>query len=262
MNDPHVVALIYTIDPDVSSDYSQAKPLDCEEDKFSIRIENKKIRFTMKEHYASVEEARQVVKEYIRDWEFIVGLESGPNAFKLDFLKPEIVDRNPPPRQQGWANVSATITAGVPKITAKASALPIPRPYPLPPSRKMKITPDVQSMYDRFMGYRSGKEPLPSMAYFCLTVFEAAAGQHTSRRKAAAKKYGVSQEMLKKIGDLSTNSGGPQARKASGLVQTLTNQEHRFLKEAVAVIIRRAAEVAHDPNQITPEISMSDFSYM
>ena len=259
MNDPHVVALFYNIQHGPSVDYREAKPHDYEEGNFSVRVEDKKVCFTTKAHYATEEEAREAVRDYIRRWEFAVGLERGPETFKLVYQNARIEDRKPSPTPDGSVRLSTDLRGGAVMGSAMLTLL---IQYPAPPSAGFTITPDVQSMYDRFMGYRSGREPLPSMAYFCLTVFEASAGQHTNRRKAAAKKYGFSQKVLEKIGALSTNSGGPQARKAGGLRQPLTNEESRFLKEAVAAIIQRTAEVAHDPTKNTPEISMSDFSYM
>ena len=259
MNDPHVVALFYNIEHGPSVDYREAEPRDYEEENFSVRIEDRKVCFTMKAHYATEAEAREALSKYIRRWEFDVGLERGPGQFKLVYQDARIEDRRPSRTPDGFVELSATIRGGAATVRAMLTSL---SQYPAPPSAGLTITPDVQSMHDRFMGYCSGREPLPSMAYFCLTVFEASAGQNTSRRKAAAKKYGVSQKVLEKIGDLSTNSGGPQARKAGGLEKKLTDEECRFLKEAVTAIIRRAAEVADDPNQITHEIAVSDFSYM
>ena len=66
MNDPHVVALFYNVKHSTSVDYSDAKPLEHKEEKFTITIENDKACFTMKAHYATEEEAREAVEEYIR----------------------------------------------------------------------------------------------------------------------------------------------------------------------------------------------------
>ena len=44
--------------------------------------------------------------------------------------------------------------------------------YPSPPLGANFNHPDVQTIYHRYMGYRQGKEPLASMAYFCLSFLE------------------------------------------------------------------------------------------
>ena len=94
MNDPHVVALFYNVKHSAAVDYSDAKPLEHEEDNFSVRIENKEVCFTMKAHYATEKEARKAVKEYIENWELTAGLRGGPRVFKLVYWKPKIEYRN------------------------------------------------------------------------------------------------------------------------------------------------------------------------
>lgn len=71
-------------------------------------------------------------------------------------------------------------------------------------------TPDVESMYRRYLGHLEGREPLPAMAYFCLTVLEWRGGS----RPKAAERFGISEQVLCKVGNLSSRKGGPVARKA------------------------------------------------
>ena len=251
MNDPHVVALFYTVEHGQSVDYREAKPCDDEKENFSVRIEDKKVCFTLKAHYATEEEALEAVREYIERWEFAAGLERGPDKFKLVYQDARIVDRRPPPKRDGFAEVSGTFRSPGGRFRASISSL---SQYPKPPSAGLTITPDVQSIYDRFMGYRLGREPLPSMAYFCLTMLEAAAGN----RPAAARKYGIALKVLSKIGRLCDEKGGSQARKGKGVEDEFTPQEKRFLEKAMVVMIRRAAEVAHDPDKSRDRIKLSD----
>ena len=97
----------------------------------------------LKEHYASEEEARFAVEaDYIPNWEFVVGLARGPNAFRLRFDRSEIVDRNPPP---GPPTLSVSAGAGLP--TAKVNlAPPAPPAFPEPPRAAIKRSSDVDSM--------------------------------------------------------------------------------------------------------------------
>ena len=131
MNDPHVVALHYRIEhgPDVI-DWSRAAPLDKEDRSFRVQAENGRVRFELKVHYASEEAARFAVDaDYIPNWEFVAGLERGPNAFTLRFDRSEIVDRNPPP---GPPRLSAHASFG--GLTATANlAPPMPPAFPDPP---------------------------------------------------------------------------------------------------------------------------------
>ncbi len=280
MDDPHVVALVYKIEHGRSVDYQEADPQDHEADNFSVRIEDGKVCFTMKPHarYATVAEAQEAVREYIRCWEFDVYLRKGPNRFRLEFDRPEIEDRKPSPalpvtagtlslRGFGANSGQARLTMGTLVVEEKD----VRSPYPPPPSG-LAITPDVQSMFDRFMAYRSGQEKLPGMANFWLTLIEARPNQKSrtsspnSRRAKAAKKYGIDLRVLDEIGNLSAKKGGPQAaRKKEGIKRPLTASETRFLEEAIAALTRRVAEVEHDiknesyENKNLKEIKLSDF---
>ena len=249
MNDPHVVALIYRIEHGDSIDYSKANPLVVDEPRFRLSVEDMRARFEFKVHHATAEQARDAIADYIRVWEFDATLKRGnPDSFRLRFEKPEITDRNPTP---GAIRLSGCLVGGVASMSAK---LTVSTPnYPSPPS-DLAIDPEAETMHGRYMGYRQKREPLPSMAYFCLTVLEAGAGS----RKAAARKYGIDISVLAKIGDLTANRGGAQARKAGGVATELSHQEHRFLDRAVKAIVRRVAERAHAPTGVLPTISLSD----
>ncbi len=204
MNDPHVAALNYSITHDDLIDYSEAEPLCRDEPSFRLTVDNRKVRFEFKEHYPTEKKAREALSEYIRVWEFEATLKYGnPGSFRLEFERAEIVDRNPTPgaeklsgkfegRFTGGA-ISAKLTLGV-------------RKYPSPPSN-MALNPDVETMHQRYMHYRQGREPLPAMAYFCLTVLEQSAGGHPK----AASTYRIGKRVLEKIAVLSTNKGGSEA---------------------------------------------------
>ncbi len=82
----------------MNDDWMRAVPLEIQKGGFDVRVENGRVRFSLKQHYASEEAARVAVEHrYIPAWKFVVGLERGPNAFELRFGRSEIVDRNPPP---------------------------------------------------------------------------------------------------------------------------------------------------------------------
>ena len=66
--------------------------------------------------------------------------------------------------------------------------------------------------------------------------------------------YGIKPEVLDKIGYLSSERGGQQARKAEGKDNDLTAQDRRFLKQAIKTIIRRVAEKAGGTSKDLPEI--------
>ena len=266
MNDPHVVELTYVVGHDASIDYSDASTVDYEGEAFRLRMEDKRVSFRLKGHYPTEDAARKVVDRYIRSWELDIELRQGPGKFVLRYDKATIIDRNPLPPplpRPDMLDVSATFTSGAASMCAKVTlTAPKPRPYPQPPST-LRLDPDdpnVLTMYGRFKGYLLKREPLTSMAYFCSSMLE----KHLSHgRKAAAAKYAIKENVLDKIGDLTANKGGrAAARKASGIGDELTEDETRFLEEAVKKIIRRTAEVAVDPDQHLPQVTLSDLPKM
>ena len=254
MNDPHVVALNYKVRHGPDFNYSSAKCLCTHTDDFDLRLEDGKVRFVMRGHHATEQEARDAIDDYIRGWELDAALEHGPNAFQLEFDWAEIVDRNP---TSGVTFVRlkplrVAVSLSTPRIVAN------PLTYPAPPAKNLARSPDVESMYLRYVGYFEGSEPLASMAYFCLTVLEASTGQCRDKRKAAARKYGFDEQVLKNLGRLCSAKGGADARKAEGLDQEHSSDERQFLHMTVRAIIRRAAEVAHDPRTPLTRITLRD----
>ena len=165
MNDPHVAALVYKIEHGPSVDYRKAESIDHEEAEFRVKIANEEVRFEFKEHYATEDAARKAIEDYIRAWEFGAGLENGPSCFKLKFDHAQIEDRNPTP---GGLELHAQ-PLRFDMMLSKAILTVSRNCYPPPPSG-VKITPDVQLMYDRYMDHLQGREKLLDVAYFCWTM--------------------------------------------------------------------------------------------
>lgn len=246
MNDPHVVALIYKIVHGPDTHYDNPTPVEYEAKDFSVKIENEIVRFEMKNHCTNKEEAQNFLDEYIQAWEVSAGFDLGPSAFNLKYDGIEIVDRKSTPemsKREIHNTLDLRDTLQIKRIYGH---------YPPPPTYEIKVTCDVRSMFDRFQGYRSGKESLASMAYFCLTVLESSVG-----RKKAAENYHIEQSILGEIGRLSSNKGGENARKAIGRGTNFSNQDCLFLEEAIKKIIIRVGEKEKNPNKPLPQISLS-----
>lgn len=258
MNDPHVKSLGYRIEHDTSVDYERAKPFSHDEEAFSIVVDNLHVRFRLNEHHATKEEARQAIDGYIRAWEFDAQLNHGPRSFKLIFTDSEIIDRNPTGREvhamgiHDRGSLSFSVTMGLPD-------------YPKPPS-DIVLCPDATAMHHRYMGYLLKHEPLPSMAYFCLSMLEMQAAKQSrkresgkrKKRKNAAKDYGIDIQVLDKIGRLSTTKGDADARKGEGVGHPLSAHEQGFLQEAIKRIVRRVAERAACPDGELRQITLAD----
>ena len=253
MNDPHVVALLYRVIHGKSHDYSKAERLNMDGPGFQVVVEDEEVRFEFKDHYATENDARKAVEHYIHNWEFDACLKGGDDCFKLEFKKATRVDRRPIP---GVITVDAEVLR-ISVDLAEAEGIVGHPKYPSPPLGVNFNHPDVQTIYHRYMGYRQGKEPLASMAYFCLTFLENMTGQKNNRRKVAAQQYQIDKAVLNKIGELSSKKGGQGSRKADGVYNNFTTEERTFLEQAIKRIIQRTAEKVHSPDKELPKITLS-----
>lgn len=133
--------------------------------------------------------------------------------------------------------------------------------YPALPENFV-ASPDVETMWQRYEQYVQGREPLPSMAYFCLTVLETSArnvhGKGGNREKAL-RTYAVQDKVLGKLGELTARLGDAgTARKAGGAGRPLTSVERDWIERCLRALIRRVGEKAADPQGNFDRITMAD----
>jgi hypothetical protein len=175
----------------------------------------------------------------------------------FEFDKANIVDRNPPKPGEPIVFIGhVTVGVGV-----EASVWTVYQNYPPPPSGFV-MTPEVETMWLRYQMHLDGREPLASMAYACLTLLEGTTGVTTGFRTAVCSKYGIEQAVRDKLGDLTSERGGPlEARKmdhnSTGI--PLTAREKQWIGEVIKALIRRKAEYDADPTASRPLIRMADF---
>jgi hypothetical protein len=252
MRDPHVVSLQYRLETDPGVTFQNPPPVEAETEAFLVRLDNGVATFQLKDHFPSEEGARRVVDAYVRAWEIATALRYDRQEIKFVFEKAEVVDLKPPP--PGSNEVVAL--PGVFTVSAVGSVtLPVERTqYPTPPMG-FEASPDVETLWQRYEGYRRGQEALPGMANFCLSLIQTLAGG----REEAAGLFHISMGVLRKLGDLAANRGDERtARKvpASGVLTPLSPQEQAWIEAAIKVIIRRVGEGRVNPS--LPEITMSD----
>lgn len=249
MNDPHIEALVYVVEHDDSIDYDNAAALHFDYPAFRLTVADREARFEMLEHFSTEEGARAAVQPFIDRWEFETSLRLRPGQFKLRYRQPIIVDRKPTPGHATFI-VHETI------LINDEISLRLSGQYPDPPSDgPLNVhDPDVNTMHTRLGGYWQGHEPLASMSYFCLTVLQTRFG---SLRKAADACI-VDLAVLRKIGYLTAQKGGPQARKAAGTYRHFSSQETSFLTQAITQLIMRLAQVSSGENRELPPINLSN----
>lgn len=247
MNDPHVSALIYRVKHNETVNYDMAMPLEYETDSFKVLIKDREARFEMKEHFPNAEQAREVIEPFIHQWEFTTSLDPGPGEFDLVFLDAVVEDRKPTPGVVHLEGMAVLCAIGSVSPMVGRSA------YPQPPT-DVAMNADVEGMALRYSRYREGKDTLAGMAYFCLTVLDQAAGN----RPAIPGMFGIALSVTKKLGHLTGEKGGAEARKGRGRSHEFTEDERNWIDQTIKRLIRRVAEVAHDPAAAASQITLGD----
>jgi hypothetical protein len=232
----YIAALHYRVVIRKGCTYDSPRPVAFDGPDANYRLDDDRLVATPKRDYATADDAREAIEPALRAWEARADLQYDPGEFRLEFDHADPAFRSPPPPGTILPG-SGALRIGQSSVVATATLTR--HAYPDPPV-KFAFTPDVQVMHFRYTGSLAGREPLLSMAYFCLTNIEAIA----QGRDAAARLLAVDSKILKKLGDLSTNRGAELARKAQGKAALLTSAEEHWLREALRRVIVRVGEVA------------------
>jgi len=240
MRDPHVVSLTYNASPSESTSFEKAPPLEGTIEDLRFRLDVGTLRIEPTIHFPSIEDARRLVDPLLRSWEIDIALRFGSPELSFVYDTAEVIDRQPPP--PGARHAVLNVQLGEVVLVGSAVTLRVSRgSYPQPPAA-FRLNPDVDTLWRRYQGYKEGREPLPSMAYFCLTLIESLAGG----RDTAASTFKISKRVLAKIGQLASERGDAStARKYRAIAAgaPLTGGEASWLEEAIKVIIRRVGEL-------------------
>lgn len=240
MRDPHVQAMRYAVGSGEGILYHDPEPVSFSNHLGTFELHDSTLRIAPVEHFSEEEEARRAVEPFLRAWEMEADLNSNLGMIRFTFERVELIDRDPPP--PGSAQVIAVKGVATISVDASASVQITYRKYP-PPPITFRATPEVQHAYRRWIGFRSGKEPLQSMAYFVLTLLESAAGDRIN----AARSFNVELAVLGTIGRLSSTKGDPTTARKVGpgtQFQELTGAERQWLERVIPLVIRRLGEHA------------------
>jgi hypothetical protein len=253
MRDPHVESLQYNAGPTGQVSYDNPPLLESENNFCTLVLTDGMLVVRPKDHYATVQQAREAIEPFLQAWELDAELRWGPGTIRFTYKDHTIIDRDPLPPDESAHQTIQVRPAGVSYVAGSVSLHVTRVNYPQPPPL-LQLTPDVETMWLRYRGYREGREPLLAMAYFCLTVVAVSAGG----RKAAAQLYNIDIKVLSKLGELTARGDAKTARKIQQgqSLQPLSGAEHAWLEEAVKTLIRKLGECR--PGRPTPQLSMRD----
>lgn len=258
MTDLHVESLLYRFAVSEGLSFANPPALERETEHFILRLENDELTVLMKEHYDSVGSAQAIVQPFLRNWELRFALDcDGRRLVRFVYLDAKVIDRHLEP---GKTLHTVWVDAMVPIEIVAAYAITHTE-YPAPP-QDFIASPEVEVLWHRYERYVQGKEPLASMAYFCLTVVEWSAGGGPKR---AEKKFGIDKGVLEALGNLTAKGDEktvrkfPKPRPGEALrLRPHTPQEERWLKAVVRMLIRRAGEEAAGVSPLR-KLTMADF---
>lgn len=251
--DLHVSALTYRLETSDGLLFENPPPLELETDAFIARLEGGTLTLTMRDHYATCEDAKNGVASFLRNWELAEALKRARREMWFMYEGCDVVDR---------ADPRATILAaalGQLTLTGHAVTLTLTlRHYPPPPT-DFNATPEVELLWTLFEDYQAGRVRLTDLGYFCLTVLEAtfggARGKHV--RPEVSARLHVDLEIFNTLGDLVSEKGDERtARKMpKGGWQPHSSRELTWIADVVRALIRRAGE---NPGMVE-RLTMADF---
>jgi hypothetical protein len=155
-----------------------------------------------------------------------------------------IIDRKPTP---GVLDQMLCAATGIVAVTGfAATAIVTRRAYPEPP-HGFAVSPDVETLWNRYEQHVEGREPLAGMAYACFTFVTKVIAQSESD---AAERLNISSNVLRRLSAL---SGGKGQRKYPS-AGPYSPQEATWVEAAIRLLIRRVGEAAcgeHPLQQIT-----------
>lgn len=240
-----VICLYYHVKAKDGLCIKEFEPMEMKCKNFELKLQGEELICKMLDEYTEVEVAKKEVGPYLDSWEDYIFLKYGTNVIEFVYDKAQlcltrsiegfnqtttIVER------QGHSEFNAMLT-----IVSNESICMAPPEY-----FQSHEDSDAGILFNRYKDYKNGKEKLPAMAYFCLSLLEKSAGN----RKQAAGKYKICSKVLDKLGKLSSTKGNllVDARKAESNMKPLSKKEVEWLEEAIVRIIIQVGEYGHKPS--------------
>jgi hypothetical protein len=96
MGTEQVVELYYKLKTSETVDFKSPPPIEEEKTSFNFCLNNGKLTIKLKKYCSSVEEARNLVKDYLKSWEIDDAIRNGRKRIEFVFDDAKIIDpKNP-----------------------------------------------------------------------------------------------------------------------------------------------------------------------
>lgn len=235
----HVTKLSYRVTLE-NTDVSGLLPRSWENEQGRFRLADGMLIVEPKERFDDDRSARSAVEPWLRRLEIGYHLNDGRRIrFELASFITEHSEHD---------QTDVTVTGGV-KLEARAGISMLLRPrgtqYP-EPVENFVINEDVETAYQRWDNYLKGREPLPGVAYFVLSLLKHRAGGAAE----ASDRFRISRNVLRRVGELSSRAGTPvTARKADH--REMAPEEAAWLEKTIKCVILRLGNDEQLPDKIT-----------
>ena len=242
MTSRRVESLTYRLETDDTVSFD-ADPVEHETDTFSLRLEDDKLIVDLREHFDSIDAAREHVGPFLEAWEVKYGTQLRRREINFSYEGAEVI-------HGGTGNVKLSPEDLNHEMKIEETKVHVEHgKYPEPPE-KFRLSPDARTLWNRYEGYEEGREPLFSMAYACLELLEGRVGG----REEVAERYGIEYEVLDDLGRLTSTRGSPDvARKPSGSQGEAAPEERKWIEKAIRKIVLQVGitGAGHEPKKLT-----------
>lgn len=251
MQDPHVEAVYFSVGSAKDISYESPEPLDFSNHLGLFSLADGFLKVIPVEDFCSGLEASQAIDGFLRSWEIEADLKQNLGMIRFSYSHADVIDRNPSP--PGASHVVEGAFASAVAIADSVTCHITARRYPSPPDC-FSATEYAQHAYRRWIGYRSGREPLQAMAYFIITLMESLAGS----RRLACELFKIDMAVRKRMGDLCSERGSAlTARKVESTdFDDLSHVETDWLERAAKRLVFRLGE--HASGQPMEQITLGN----
>lgn len=237
MNPPRIESLTFQISSEPHTQYEHPERMAFANALGRFQAVDGKLVWWPDENFFDIEEARNAVASFLKDWEVHAAMRDMPGVLEFRFDQAEL--RQAAPRDAGGTVLLAAEATLA--ISAVASATVTHARYPAPPPG-FHATTEVELAFRRWRAYVEGREPLLSMAYFIFTMLVPKNGR--SRQEASAV-FAVEEAVLSTLSGLSSVRSGSDARKFTATNSVpLSDHERAWLEAVVRRLIYRLGEHA------------------
>jgi hypothetical protein len=227
MNPPRVNVLTYTfISLDDRNDFARAAAWDGDLGDFNCHLEGGMLEARPKGHYPDVESAREALEPHLRAWALRAELDDG---IRIEF---RFRSARGPSGQVVTLETAVGIADALDVTVGHGS-------YPPPSAKALAASPMVEELLVWVREVRKRRQPMLIPAYLFLTrlTFE-----YGGQRQAAAA-LNVTEQVLRKLGELSAKNDPTERRKVSRPINPLTERERQWLLAALPRLALQVAEI-------------------